>query len=454
MKINTFNPTLLFFLNTFFCFSQVGIGTTSPNATLEVKGKPSDVMAMDGIIPPNLSGNELNSKTYTNSQKGALVFINAARTNTDIGQCTNVDSLGTYYFDGTTWQKLIQTGEYWSTTGNRGLSNGTNFIGNIDNKTITFKTNNTIRATLGDESIGISFTNLSLDVNPTTDYSSNIVSINNSIDMQNGSSAGSAFGIENMMYLRSGSSLNATTGTFRAIRNRLWNIQTTNYQNVVGTLNEYRGEGTDISNFKGFVNTFDFRSGSNTTDLRGFSNEFTGQMAGTISNYHGFHSGIHSSLAGYTNYYGFYQDNVGIGANRFAFYYNGDDRNTTKVVISGKGRLGIGTTTPHSYLQSEGSIALGYATTESSRETFNLTDAHYTLRIFNSVTTINLPNPRTCLGRIYILIGTYRMLEKQITVSEGELIYDDVTDASITSILANERYQIQSDGSRWLVIGR
>lgn len=448
------NFTLLAFLNTFLSFSQIGIGTTSPNATLEVKGSANNVLAMDGIIPPYLSGDELNNKTYTNLQKGALVFINAARTITDNGQCANVSSSGIYFFDGSTWQKLNQTGENWSTTGNNGLTNGANFIGNIDNKIITFKTNNSTRATLGDDNLGTSFSNLSLAVNPTTAYTSNIISFNNGIDMQNGSSAGNAFGIENLMYLRSGSSLNAATGTFRAIRNRLWNVNTSNYPNVVGTLNEYRGEGTDVTNFKGFVNTLDFRAGSNTTDLRGFSNEFTGQINGTISNYYGYFSGIHSSLSGYTNYYGFYQENVGIANNRFAFYYNGDNTNTLKVVISGKGRLGIGTTTPHSYLQSEGSISLGYATTASLTGIFNLTEVHHTLRIFDSITSINLPNPTDCVGRIYILIGSSSISQKSITVTGGTTIYDDVTHSNISKITKNQRYQIQSNDTGWTVIGK
>jgi len=454
MKKNTFNLFFLVSLNTFLCFSQVGINTNSPNATLEVKGLPSDALAMDGIIPPNLSGNELNSKTYTNLQKGALVFINSPITNTDNGQCANVSSTGTYFFSGSAWQKLTQTGENWSTNGNTGQTNGTNFIGTIDNKTITFKTNNIIRATLGEDTTGTTFTNLSLGVNPTTAYTSNIASFNNGIDMQNGASASNAFGIENLMYLRSGSSLNDTTGTFRAIRNRLWNIQSVNYPNVVGTLNEYRGEGTDITNFKGFVNTFDFRAGSNTTDLRGFSNEFTGQISGTISNYYGFYSGIHSTLSGYTNYYGFYQDNVGVAANRYPFYYNGDNLNTKKVVITGTGRLGIGTTTPNSYLQSEGSISLGYASTDLLTGTFNLTEMNYTLRILNAISIINLPNPKNCTGRIYILIGANTIGSKSITVSDGTGIYDEVTNLNITTIAANQRYQIQSDGNGWIVIGR
>ena len=117
-----------------FKFFSNGIGTISPNATLEVKGSANNVLAMDGIIPPYLSGDELNNKTYTNLQKGALVFINAARTITDNGQCANVSSLGIYFFDGSIWKKLNQTGENWPTTGNTGLINSTNFIGNIDNK--------------------------------------------------------------------------------------------------------------------------------------------------------------------------------------------------------------------------------------------------------------------------------------------------------------------------------
>ncbi|MNU12744.1 hypothetical protein D3C71_07750 [compost metagenome] len=43
-------------------YSQVGIDTETPKATLDVTGKPSDLTKADGIIAPRLKGSELKAK--------------------------------------------------------------------------------------------------------------------------------------------------------------------------------------------------------------------------------------------------------------------------------------------------------------------------------------------------------------------------------------------------------
>lgn len=83
-----------------------------------------------------------------------------------------------------------------------------------------------------------------------------------------------------------------------------------------------------------------------------------------------------------------------------------------------------------------------------------LNDKHYTVRIFGGNTGIILPDASTCKGRIYILIGSNGISSKPISTVAGGGIYDDVTDSSISSITERQRYQIQSDGSGWIVIGR
>ncbi|EJL70313.1 autotransporter outer membrane beta-barrel domain-containing protein [Chryseobacterium populi] len=85
-------------------FSQVGIQTQTPQATLDVVGVPGDTSKLDGIIAPRLTGDELRAKTYTVSQTGALVYVTAADT-APAGQTVNVTTAGYYYFDGTLWQK-------------------------------------------------------------------------------------------------------------------------------------------------------------------------------------------------------------------------------------------------------------------------------------------------------------------------------------------------------------
>ena len=77
-------------------FSQVGIDTDTPQATLDVVGKPADASILDGIIAPRIEGAQLRAKTYTSSQTGALVYVTLADT-APTGQTIDVTAPGYYY---------------------------------------------------------------------------------------------------------------------------------------------------------------------------------------------------------------------------------------------------------------------------------------------------------------------------------------------------------------------
>lgn len=93
----------LLVINTTSIYGQVGINTQTPEATLEVVGKPNDVNHYDGIIPPRISGNQLSVKTYSSEKKGAIVYATARPSNLS-GQVINVSEPAPYYFDGSLWQ--------------------------------------------------------------------------------------------------------------------------------------------------------------------------------------------------------------------------------------------------------------------------------------------------------------------------------------------------------------
>ena len=83
--------------------AQVGINTTTPETTLDVVGKPNDSNHYDGIIPPRVTGDQLSTKFYTSTKKGAIVFVTKIPSNI-AGQVIHVVETGLYYFDGNVWK--------------------------------------------------------------------------------------------------------------------------------------------------------------------------------------------------------------------------------------------------------------------------------------------------------------------------------------------------------------
>ncbi|WP_312390554.1 hypothetical protein [Chryseobacterium sp.] len=93
---------LMAFSNVYF--SQVGIRTSAPDATLDVVGKPTVTNAPDGVIAPRLTGNQLKAKdnVYGTKQTGTIVYATSAASPTS-AKTMNVSEAGYYYFDGSVW---------------------------------------------------------------------------------------------------------------------------------------------------------------------------------------------------------------------------------------------------------------------------------------------------------------------------------------------------------------
>ena len=116
-----------FMVASFTSIAQVGVGTTSPKATLDVVGAAAVAATVDGVIPPRLTADQLIAKTgYTVDQTGAIVYVSLAPTGAPTGTTENVVVKGYYYFDGTEWQSLDAKG---SGTGNGNNTSGSAGIG-------------------------------------------------------------------------------------------------------------------------------------------------------------------------------------------------------------------------------------------------------------------------------------------------------------------------------------
>jgi len=88
--------------------AQIGINTAHPVASLDVVAKRTDGSTAEGILPPRLTGDQLKAgdDRYTSVQTGVIVFATAAVTTSSL-KTINITKEGLYYFDGTTWQKMI-----------------------------------------------------------------------------------------------------------------------------------------------------------------------------------------------------------------------------------------------------------------------------------------------------------------------------------------------------------
>jgi hypothetical protein len=120
----------------FNAFSQVGIGTTSPATTLDVKGVPTNSTIADGMIVPTLTGNELKAKdaVYGSSHNGTIVYVTAAVTSAS-AKTTNVNSPGYFYYDGSVWQRIVtgsSTDNIYSTDGTIGSGRTVNVTNTLN----------------------------------------------------------------------------------------------------------------------------------------------------------------------------------------------------------------------------------------------------------------------------------------------------------------------------------
>lgn len=122
-------------------FSQVGVGTTTPNGALDVSS------TTNGFVPPRVSLTATNVQApVVNPQGGAIPAGTIVWNTNTAGVIPNNVAPGLYYWDGTRWVSFAGSpgGLDWSIIGNGGIdggvtgvtsvpaTQGTNFIGTYD----------------------------------------------------------------------------------------------------------------------------------------------------------------------------------------------------------------------------------------------------------------------------------------------------------------------------------
>ena len=121
-----------------YSYSQVGIGTTDPKATLDIIATNNILPANnDGLLIPRINAFPLANPTV--DQNGMLVFLN---TDTDPASPFGVNSAGFYYWNFTLlkWIGFSTIPYSWQLTGNTATVS-TNFMGTTDDTPLNFKIN-------------------------------------------------------------------------------------------------------------------------------------------------------------------------------------------------------------------------------------------------------------------------------------------------------------------------
>lgn len=123
----------LFTISSFY--AQVGIGTTSPNASsiLDISS------ANSGLLIPRVALTSTSDIVTIGSPATSLLVYNSG-----------FAPKGFYYWNGTLWVQLAASNTAWTLTGNSGTSSATNFFGTTDNIDIVFKRNNSRAGYIGD----------------------------------------------------------------------------------------------------------------------------------------------------------------------------------------------------------------------------------------------------------------------------------------------------------------
>lgn len=88
--------------------NRIGIGNSNPNATLDIQGNPTEASVPDGVIVPKITRAQLSAKSvYGVNHTGTMLFVTEVN-GTVTPQTLNITTPGMYFFDGNTWQKVIQ----------------------------------------------------------------------------------------------------------------------------------------------------------------------------------------------------------------------------------------------------------------------------------------------------------------------------------------------------------
>lgn len=254
----------------FNAFSQIGIGTPTPEAS----AKLDITSTTKGFLAPRMTLAQRNA--ITSPAIGLLIFQTDGTT-------------GYYYYNGTSWSLLVSNLQAWTTAGNTGTVDGTSFIGTADNVPLNIRVNNQKAGRIDPVLFNTFWGYLAGNSNTTGNY--NTATGNIAFSSNTTGSYNSAFGY-GALYLNTIGTFNNATGTGALFSNTTGNNNNAFglnalYANTIGFFNTAIGGGSLSSNTTGYYNTSSGYRGllSNTTGGYNTANGNDALYANTTGNY-------------------------------------------------------------------------------------------------------------------------------------------------------------------------
>ena len=305
-------------------YSQVGINTDQPKATLDIKASPTSTTKIDGLIAPRLTGNELQAKDalYEDDQDATIIYATAPVT-TITDKTTNVTSIGYYYFDKTQgtngrWMKIASPSnltdykEPWNVQGSTTPAT-LNSDAIYQNNAVAVKKQNGILGADLDVLGAIRGGNALVYSSGTTP----VVVGANSIAVGEGSAATGAnsgvFGSNNLAagdYSFATGQNNTTKGLYSIVGGK-GNVVGTGLVTTSGYISTVFGENNKVNHILSFVNGYgnsleDADGQAGTNFVAGDANKITGNSSwnfisgrlNTISNSQSFATGLGNNVSG------------------------------------------------------------------------------------------------------------------------------------------------------------
>lgn len=387
----------------FHLFPQVGVGTSSPQAQLDIiSNSPDDPNIIDGILIPRI--NRFPTSQPTQEQHGMMVYLNK-----DISEFKT----GFYFWNHNLkkWEDLGGTsiGAFYKPGTKTAVQNAEEPAyrpGNLGIGTQEILSKLQIALTGADE-------------------------VRRGLDVDNNHPA-----IDNLAsYAIISNNRSASNGAKYGIKNNV------------------SGLGTGIK-YGIFNETYQQAS---TSDMYGIFNR-VGRTFGARSNNYGIYSQI-GTVQGSGNVYGIYSSALGDhNANVFAGYFAGRlgigaTPEEEYIFPASRGKVDqILSLDNNGNMQWRYSGFRNYSSTTSAVSDFVITDDISSLRINDQVTGIVIPPSSTNKGRIITLIAWKGTKTKPLIFSGSDDLYDVVNDVLITSISGNQILTLQSAGNRWILL--